>query len=387
MSDVSPAPDAPPFWGLVAAISAISIAAVGFGHSIPLFSILLERYGASDFEIGLNTATASVAALLAIPFFPRLISRIGLRAFLVSCGLAMALAYAGLYVAGDTIALWYPLRFLLGLAGAGLFVGSEIWINTIAPPDQRGRIIGLYGTFLALGFAAGPLFIALLGTDGLAPFVVGIALFAGGTVPIAFTPAPRVAKEDTAHSFFRLLPKGPATFGAAAMFAGLEAAILVFLPLLALDRGWGEHIGAQAVTVYGLGVVALQYLIGRWSERVGYGRGLVICAGMGCAGAILFAVTSHSLVPLLTVLFIWGGVIAGLYTLGLTLIGDRLAPDQMAAGNTGFVFAYGVGAIIGPLGAGLARQAAGPLGLNIFLIVVSAAYLALTLARRRAKLP
>ena len=373
--------------GLIAAIAAISVGAIGFGHSLPLFSILLERYGASDATIGFNTGTAALAAILVTPFFPRVIARTGVKPFLLACLGLMVLTYGLLGLAGDHVWMWFPLRFMFGFAASGMFAGSEIWINGLAPRAQRGRIIGIYSTCLALGFAVGPLMIDLFGTVGFTPFLIGMLIFGAALLPIGLAAPPPASPKGAARGFFRLLPKAPATFLSSSIFAGAEAAILTFLPIYALEVGWGEDVGARAVTVYGLGLVALQYLIGRQADRIGYGRSLIICSILSLIGAVLFALISDALIVLYVVLFAWGGFLAGLYTIGLTLLGDRFEIQELAAANTGFVFMYGLGAIIGPVGAGLARQAGGQLGLELFLVSMLAAYSLLVIFRRRHDLP
>lgn len=365
----------PAAWkGLIASIAAISVAGAGFGHSLPLFSLLLEGYGVSDSNIGLNAGTAAIAAIIATPLFPRIIPVIGIKNFLLVCVATMVVTYAGLYVAGAHVFWWFPLRFVFGMAGAGLFVGSEIWINALAPDHIRGRIIGLYGTFLALGFALGPWLIDLVGYDGIIPFIAGMAVFGSAAIPIIWAPPPPPAPEDAAHGFFHLIPKAPATFLAPAIFAGIESALLVFLPVIAIENGWGGVVGARAISIYGFGVVALQYLIGRYSETIGYGRALLWCAQLSFVGALAFLIALTSIPLTYAVMFIWGGVVAGLYTIALTLIGDRFEPRERSASNTGYVFMYGVGAVFGPVLAGFARDLFGPQALPWFIILVLGAY-------------
>ena len=376
-----------PWRKLVAAIAAVSVAGVAFGHSLPLFSILLELYGASDSAIGLNAGAAALAAILATPFFPPLIIRIGHKPFILCCLLTLPLTYGGLYLAGDNIPLWYPLRFLFGAAAAGLFVASEIWINSVAPPPLRGRIIGIYGTCLALGFAIGPLLIDAFGYEGFIPFAVGMLIFTSAAIPILLSPAPPAAHHDAAKSFFDLLPKAPVTFGAATIFAGIETAVLVFLPVFALEKGWAGEVGARAVSAYAFGIVAFQYLIGRLSDTVGYNRTLLTCSIASTIGAVFFWMVSGSILASYGVLFLYGGAIAGIYTVGLTLIGDRFGAHDLAAANTGFVFTYGLGAVIIPILGGFVRDIAGPAGFNVYLIVILSLYAGLVIMRRRERLP
>ncbi len=376
-----------PMSGLIAAIATISVAGIALGHSLPLFSILLESYGAKDGTIGLNAGTAAIGSVIAAPFYPAILKALGIRRLLLVCLVVMIAAYLGLYAVGDNVALWFPLRFVIGFAATGLFVGSEIWINGLAPDHLRGRIIGVYGTFLALGFSLGPLLIDLVGYEGFAPFAVAIAIFTAATVPVVVAGTPPASPPDAASGFFKLLPRAPATFSAPMLFAGIEAAVLVFLPLLAIERGWGPSIGAITVTIYGLGIVVAQYPIGLLAERLGYARSLWLGAVLSALGAVTFAMINWSLGLTYVTLFIWGGVLAGLYTVGLSLVGDRFGPQTREAANTGFVFAYGMGAMLGPAIAGLVRQAYGARGLDIFLIVALTAYAILTWQRRRAEIP
>ena len=66
-----------------------------------------------------------------------------------------ALAFVGFYFA-DSFWMWFPLRAVLHVALTVLFILSEFWISTSAPPHRRGLVLGLYATVLSLGFAGGP---------------------------------------------------------------------------------------------------------------------------------------------------------------------------------------------------------------------------------------
>lgn len=375
--------------GLIAAIAAISVAGIGFGHSLPLFSILLERYAATDALIGFNAAAAGLSALIAAPFYPRLIARTGVRPFLLACLAGMICCYAGFYMAGDAIAWWFPLRFLFGVSAAGLFAASEIWITVLSPDRLRGRIIGIYSTALALGFALGPLFIRLFGTQGPTPFIVAGAIFLAAAIPILWAKPPPGAAKDAEHGFFGLIFRAPVTFLAASLFAGVEGAVLTFLPILAIERGWGEAAGADTVTIYGLGIVAFQLAIGRLADGIGAVRALIICGAVAVLGALALYLANLAEVRVgaYVILFVWGGAVAGLYTVGLVMLGAQTNDRNRAAANSGFVFMYAAGSIAGPALAGLVRGQFGVAGLDLAIVAVLLAYLAATVMRRRMALP
>lgn len=374
------ADDKVPFWSLAAAISAIGVSGLGFGHSLPLFSVLLESYGASDFEIGLNTAFAAVAALLGSPFYPKLISKWGLRPFLIVALVTMISPYFLVYFAGDQIIWWYPLRFVFAIGGGALFAGAEIWINAIAPDRIRGRVLGIYATCLALGFALGPLIFERTGHEGVLPFLAGVATFAAAGLPILFIAAPRISAESQGNIFAPMLA-APVLFGSAAMFAGTESAMLIFLPILAMELGHGVSIGAFALTVYGVGLVVSQIPVGLLADKYPAGRVMAACASVGAAFACLIPFVQAEVLMLYAVLFIWGGAVGGIYTAGLVVLGNTYKGEALAAANTAFVFTYAAGAVIGPLAAGAARSLFGPDGM-IFMIGGVLAFYAVAAVRR-----
>ncbi|MEX0645511.1 MAG: MFS transporter, partial [Parvularculaceae bacterium] len=171
---------------LFAAIISISIVGASFGHTLPFFAVRQESLGASSAFVGVNAAMLALAALIATPFLPRLMQRIGARTFLIGSLALIALGIVGILAAGDQLWAWFPFRFLIGAGGAGAWVASELWILTLAPPERRGAVLGLYATSLAAGFALGPLALELTGYSGTAPFYAPLLMIAAS---MAFPPS------------------------------------------------------------------------------------------------------------------------------------------------------------------------------------------------------
>jgi MFS family permease len=81
------------------------------------------------------------------------------------------------------------------------------------------------------------------------------------------------------------------------------------------------------------------------------------------------------------ILFLWGGVVAGLYTIGLAHLGSELTGRELASANAAFVFCYAIGMLAGPQAVGVGMDMLGPKGFPMTLGVFFAAY-ALFAARR-----
>ena len=233
---------------LTAAVSLAAAVGVGLSLTIPLLSLEMERMGLSGGWIGANTAVAGVASLLVVPFVPRLASRFGVLPLLwASVGLVVAsiLGFRLLY----SFAWWFPLRFAFSSALGVLFVLSEYWINTAAPPARRGFVMGIYATVLALGFAAGPGILSLVGTSGWPPYLVGAGLFALAALPLLLARglSPEVG-HGTGRTVASFLVAAPAATLAALVFGALETGAFALLPVYALRIGFEAENAAVLVT-------------------------------------------------------------------------------------------------------------------------------------------
>ncbi|TIT16324.1 MAG: MFS transporter, partial [Mesorhizobium sp.] len=154
---------------MIAAISSISVVGIAIGLGMPLLSVILETRGHSASMIGLNTAIAGLASIAGAPLATPLAMRFGVAWTMLMMIAAGALAFVGFHFAPD-FWMWFPLRVVLHIALTVLFILSEFWISTSAPPHRRGLVLGIYATVLSLGFAAGPWLFAHLGSTGFLPF-------------------------------------------------------------------------------------------------------------------------------------------------------------------------------------------------------------------------
>ncbi len=168
---------------IAAAIACVAVVGIGLSLSIPLLSIEMERRGASSTLIGLNTAMAGISSICIVPFVPRIAARFGVVP-LLTLSLIVSAASLVAFPLLPGILPWFPLRFVFSAGLGALFVLSEYWINAAAPPERRGLVLGIYTTVLALGFAVGPVLLALVGTNGLWPYLTGALLVLAGLLPV-----------------------------------------------------------------------------------------------------------------------------------------------------------------------------------------------------------
>jgi len=368
---------------LLAILSTCFAFAVGIGLTLPLLSLILERRGFPGTVNGLNLATAGLAAFVITPQVPRLLRRFGTAPYLSGSLILSAAALIALYLA-PSLWLWFPLRFVLSIGLNGLFVASEFWINQLADERNRGRYVALYGIAISGGFGMGPAILYVVGTHGIGPFAAGAAMLCLAIVPvlIARKEAPQLTAEKKG-GVFGALRAAPALLSAALVFGALDAGLYGLFPVYAVRSGFSEAHAALAVAATSLGSMVFQYPLGMLADRFDRRTLLAVCAASGIVGAALMPFLIGMPAATYGLLFVWGGLIMGVYTVGLTLVGERFKGAELAGANAAYVMLYALGLLAAPPVEGVALDAWNPTGLMAALAGISLIYVAFLMIRRQ----
>ncbi|MBU6444092.1 MAG: MFS transporter [Alphaproteobacteria bacterium] len=370
---------------LAAILSACTAYGIGMGLTLPLLSLVLERMGVTGSMNGLNLATAGLAALVVTPYVPHWIKVLGAAKLLALSLAGSAVCLLVLYEV-PSLWLWFPVRFVLSAALNGLFVATEFWINRLADESNRGRYVALYSICLAGSFGVGPLVLQVIGTRGIAPFLAGTGMLILAMVPVllARKTAPRI-EEGEHGSVLSVLRFAPAAFAAAAVFGAIDAGMAGLLPVYAVRLGYSEGHAALAVTAMAGGSILFQYPIGWLADHMARRHLLALCALAGVLGAVVLPFAAYTPALFYLDLFFAGGLVLGIYSVGLTLLGERFKGASLATANAGFVMAYCLGMLVGPAAEGWALDAWDPHGLAVVFGLICLGYLVFLLVPRAAK--
>ena len=374
---------------LSAAIACISIVGVGLSLMLPLLALRLEAAGYPARYNGLHTAVSGLATLIGAHLTPWLARKFGIRRLLftaIGFGVASLMAFA--FCANYD--LWLAIRIFFGLSLTILFVVSEYWISAAAPPDQRGMVLGVYATVLAIGFAIGPALLSLTGPEGLTPFFISAGLFLAAMIPVALAGEDGAVKMDaTGLPNLKLLIAGaPIALGAALLYGAIETGGNALLPVFGVRAGFSPSWATFQLTLFALGNVVFPIPIGLIADRVNRVRLMAFFALFGMAGALFLPAMTGNHWLYAAGLFVWGGVVGGLYPVGLAMLGDKYQGKQLGGANAAYIMMYATGMMIGPPALGLGLDLASPRGLFDTLALFFALYLALILGlnwtRRRS---
>jgi MFS family permease len=352
-TDVNGAPDNIHWPSLFAAISSISAVGIAIGLGLPLLSLILESKGIPSSLNGISSAMAGIAAMISAPITTMLARRYGVAATMLWAVLIASISSTGFYYIENFWA-WFPLRLVFHGATTTLFILSETWINYAAPPAKRGLVLGVYATCLSVGFAVGTTIFSTVGSEGFLPFAVGAAIIlcAGIPVYIARNESPSF-DEEPEHHFSKYILLVPTAVMGVFVFGAVEAGGMTMFPIYATREGFSETQAGILLTALAIGNVIFQIPLGMISDKVSDRRVLLTIMGIfGLIGALTLPFVTDNWKVMGVVLLVWGGVVAGLYTVGLAHIGQRFTGPDLAGANASFIFFYAVGTVAGPAAVG-----------------------------------
>lgn len=239
--------------------------------------------GGSELEVGIVSGAFAITGLACRPLAGHLADRSGRRRVVLWGSIATAISGILYFVPAGVPGLIVA-RLFLGAGEGAVYTAGSAWIVDLAPPNRRGRIIGLYGLAIWGGLALGPpigeLILHATSYEGVWAFAAAAPLLAAALtlrIPEAFTPhgradgSPWLAREALRPGL-----------GLALSIVGY-AAMAAFVVLHLDERGIGH--GAAVFTAFAASVVAMRIFGGWLPDRFGpvpcaLGAGLVEAAGL-----------------------------------------------------------------------------------------------------------
>ncbi|WP_374368198.1 MFS transporter [Dongia sp.] len=372
-------------------IIGITLIEVALGILMPLIGIQLARGGASSIVIGATASAYFVGFLAGTLTCQRIIRRVGhIRAFGVFVVLAADATI--LHLVFQNAYVWIGLRAIAGFALAGGFVVIESWLNDKSSDATRSRIFAIYTAVSWGASGVSPLMLNIDDPSGSLLFALCAVCLASAMIPLGLTKIGNPVMEEHTHlgipSLFRISPLGVVCcFGA----GFLTSAMYGLMPAFIAGKGMGEAELSVLISIGTIAVLAAQIPIGFAADR--YGRRPVIILTVTATAFIslvIYATPVLSFTFLIGLFFVLSAFQSPLYALGIGQTSDYVPREQFVAASSGLLFAWGLGASIGPAIAGFIMKLIGHQSLFLFvgagygLIGVYAFY---RVARRKAKTP
>jgi len=366
---------------LTGVIAAMAIVNLVYGITFPLLALVLDSQGVSKSLIGLSTIMQAVSILVIAPFAPSLMSRYS-PARLMQCMtvvLALLFIVTGLY---QNVWFWFPLRFLIGAATAMLWIASESLINKLAVERWRGRIIGIYASVGAAGYALGPLLLIATGTNGMLPFFTTSLMILLAGLPLFLVSRNRLKlNREAKQGVWKIFLLAPVIMLVNVTYASVVESMITFFPLYGLHLGMTLEFTLGLMTIMGVGGMFLVLPLSWMADHVNRMGMLVFIILLTMVLLLAFPHVLQMDRRLIYIfVFVFGGTEAMIYTLGVVLIGERFKGAQLGVATTAFTACWGAGTIIGPLLVGIGMDWFGNDSMVLIIVAMFACYLPLPVA-------
>ncbi|MHA2247275.1 MAG: MFS transporter [Candidatus Hodarchaeales archaeon] len=327
------------------------------------YEFIILRFGvdlleASYFDVALYASYLIAGVLTAI-----LSNQVGKRKIFILLGsLGSSVVFLGMImVPTSNFPLLLILRFVQGSFTVLCWQTLMTLVLDLSTDQNRGKNLGVFGMFLAAAMGSGPVLGGILAGFGvLIPYysasLLAILVFLLSLVllkePQQLTAKPSLV-ENVGIVFRKPRLIIPGIFNFVDRFhIGFILFILpLFLPIV-LDVS--TELRGMVLGLFALPFIILQYPVGRWSDRVGRYKPVILGSiGCGIMLTIMGFLGSFGLFILIIAFIILG--IGNGFTgpPAMALVGDIVEADDNATGMGFFNLLGNVGIIIGPLVGGL----------------------------------
>lgn len=337
---------------------------LGYGMILPILPFLIQKLGASGFDLGVLASTYAAMQLVCAPVWGTLSDRIGRKPVMLIGIFGYAVA---MFIFGISTRFWmlFLARTASGVLSSAAMPTAMAYLTDNLPEKKRSGAMGQLGAAVGLGVVLGPMLGGLLSTDSLSlPFFIGsgLALLALLFVYLFLPethPSQSSEKTQKAENFWRWPVLKKILFSPAGMLL-----FLVFIMsfgmtnfqnisgLYVVDKFQFDtrQVGAIWMVAGGVMLVGQGVLTGLLAKYVG--EVMVVRLGL-LLGALGFAalLLANGFVSIL--------VLSGIFMLAVALIGPALnaylssfgGEHQGALMGLNMAFAS-LGRVFGPLWAG-----------------------------------
>jgi MFS family permease len=346
--------------GLLALLFGFGLMETGNALQGTLLSVRGNDEGFSPTAVGAVGAGFWAGIVLGSLFGGKLIRRVGhIRTFAALGASASTAPLIHLLVIDPTA--WVLARALTGFCFAGLFMVVESWLNGVATPETRGRILSVYGMTGLLAGVGGQLLLASVDPTGFRAFCIVGIIIAFALVPIALTRAapPRDVGGGARirlMTLYRQVPFGPPV----TLLCGMtNSAFFALGPIYAKLHGFDTGGIAVFMACATLGGFLLAWPLGWLSDRLDR-RIVVIAAAIAAAASMLalitFLPTNASRLTLCLCVALFGGTVVPTYSVVMAYVNDAVGKSEFVAASGCLLLVNGVGSAIGPVIAGIAMS-------------------------------
>ncbi|ROM39187.1 MFS transporter [Pseudomonas poae] len=324
---------------------------------------LSSRFGLDITQVGLVIGSSLIVGSLLSVYGGFLVDRINSYRLLLGLSMVFVVGFIGTVLAGNIWA-FYGCLILINLAHAVIDIAVKAGFASLLPEDARSEVFSIKYTLTNIGYAVGPAAGAIVAKlDISLPFMLSALLGMGFFLlywrwgdrtlttidatqkPVSFIAVGRVLLRD-----YRLVCFTLGGVLSAVVFGQFTAWLSQYL-VTTTTAQYTYTVISAVLTTNAVGVIALQYVIGRRISHRYLSQWLVAGLGMFMLGLIGFALSTSVL---------WWVLAMAVFTVGEIIVFpaeymfiDRIAPDHLRGMYYGAQNLSNLGAALGPVLCGM----------------------------------
>jgi len=346
---------------------------IALGYFFTLIVIIQKLDGYSESVIGIISASFSFGLIIAGFFVSKILAKIGLYRMLFLSVVVQAACVISIFIYFIPINLTLC-SFIMGVMGGMNWMTMDTWANIVSNDQNRGKAIGLYNSSISIGFAIGPLIVAIFGTQGLFPILLSLLLITIRIPALYIIKAHinnvKIPKQDIKinFSFIKIAP-----FIFVAIFIGgiNDSSFSALFPAFMINEFFSDRSIGLYFSIGLFGGVISQPFVGALTDKVDKRKFLfilLICHFIW--PLLLFNFIQIPLIIILSVI-IWGFASISLYTVALAYLGERVSLKEISIATSLFIIIFEGGAFFGPVIVGLSMNIYGNPGFIYSIILIT----------------
>jgi len=346
---------------------------VALGYLFTVIVIIQKFNGYSESSIGLISASFSLGLVMAGFFVSKILAKLGLYKMLIlSVSVqTMCVLFMFSYFVPINLAVC---NFIMGIMGGMNWMTMDTWVNIVSNDKNRGKAIGLYNSSISIGFAVGPLLVAIFGTQGILPIFLCLFLMLIRVAALHLikdhindVKIPEQVKKIN----FSFIKVAPFIFVAIFISGVNDASFSSLFPAFMINEFFSDRSIGFYFFIGAFGGVISQPFIGALTDKVDKRKILfllLICHTIW--PLLLFNFITVSSIIILSVI-IWGFASVSLYTVALAYLGERVRMKEISIATSLFIIVYESGEFFGPIIVGVSMNKFGNSGFIYSILFIT----------------
>lgn len=357
---------------LITPLASLVILTLGSALLTTFLSLRLHALDVNTILIG-GLSTAYYGGMVLGAFrLTTLIMRVGhIRAYAAFASvLTVAAILHGFYVEAY---FWLFLRFIEGIATAGLYIVIESWILSSTENSNRGSSLAFYMIALYIAQSAGQWLLNIGHQDTQILYSISAVFASLSIIPLTLTKAatPNFSEPDalSIKKMFAISPSGVTVCFVSGLILG---SLYGLYPVFIQHLGYSLHEISTIMGLTILGGMIFQYPLGRLSDVISRRYVVAMLSVSAAIFCIIILVSGQSNLTLICLFSLClGGSVFCLYPIGISHACDRIENNQIVSAIQTLLLAYGLGATLGPILAPLFNLVLAGSGILLFIVVTS----------------